>query len=51
MEIISTRLWWAGHVTRMREYMGVFKNVIGKSTEKGRLGGRRLRGEGTISLV
>ena len=48
--IISRRIRWAGHVTRMGERRGVCRVSVGKPEGKGPLGRPRRRWEGNIKM-
>jgi len=50
VRVIKSRMSWAGHVACMGERRGVYRVLVGKSGEKGRLGRSRSRWEHNIKM-
>jgi hypothetical protein len=48
--IKSRRMWWAGHVARMGEGIGVYKVLVGRPEGKRPLGRPRRRREDNIKM-
>jgi hypothetical protein len=49
-QVMSRRMWWAGHVARMREERKVYKVLVGKPEGKRPLGRPRRRWEDGIRM-
>jgi hypothetical protein len=50
VQMIKSRMRWAGHVAHMGERMGVYRLLMGKHEGKGQLGRPRLRRDDTIKM-
>ena len=50
VQVIKSRMRWAGHVARMGERRGVYRVLVGKSEDKRSLGRPRRRWEDNIKM-